>query len=286
MKTSLYIRLACAIVCLVVLEPICVMGADAKLPRQFRIFDATFYSDKPVLSNWGIENIPIVYSGTLWDRNEDRNNLPREERVAMLAKQIESSSHSELAVIDIEHWPWVEHQGNVVQGMGKFLTVLEWFKKYAPSVAFGYYGVPPVPDYDSGHADESAARYQGWKKQNDRIIQLAAASQALFPSLYAFSPNKEQWVKSAIAHIREARRYETHAPVYVFLWPQYHEITRGRALEFLDRQFWRMQLETAMQHADGIVIWGGWDIKKNTRMKWDGNAPWWLETVSFLEGKQ
>lgn len=283
---SLWSHITYVIVFVAALEPISVMGAEETLPRQFRVFDATFYLEKPVLSNWGIESIPIIYSGELWDRNEDRSHLPREERVATLARRIESSSHNKLAVIDIEHWPWVEHQGDVAEGMRKFLTVLEWFKKYAPSVAFGYYGVPPVPDFDSGHADESAARFQRWQKQNDRIVHLAAASHVLFPSLYAFSPNREQWVKSAVSHIREARRYDTHVPVYVFLWPQYHEITRGHALEFLDRQFWRIQLETAMQHADGIIIWGGWDIKKNKPMRWDDHAPWWLETVSFLQRKR
>jgi hypothetical protein len=261
-------------------------GASPTQPLRFRAFDATLYTNKPDFENLGLESIRVIYSGELWDRNEDRKKLPREERVALLARGIASNTQNKLAVIDIEHWPWVEHRGDVRLGMENYMTVLEWFKKYAPSVRFAYYTVPPVPDFDNARAGESTWRYHLWQKQNDQIALLAQASQALFPSLYSFSPNREDWVKSAISHIREARRYGTGVPVYVFLWPQYHEITRGQPLAFIDREFWRIQLETAKQYADGVVIWGGWDLKKNKPMIWDDSAPWWLETVSFLNQNQ
>lgn len=253
---------------------------------QFRVFDATAYMGKPDMEQYGIEKLPVIYSGQLWDRNEDRKNLPREARVAMLARELASNAHNQIAAIDIEHWPWVEHRGDVGLGMQKFMTVLEWFKKYAPSVSFGYYTVPPVPDYDSASADPLTWKYKGWQKQNDQIRPFAHACQVLFPSLYSFAPNRKQWIASAIGHIQEARRYGTGVPVYVFLWPQYHEITRGLALQFVDKEFWRIQLETAKQHADGIVIWGGYDLKKNKPMIWDDTAEWWFETKSFLNMNQ
>ena len=267
-------------------ESIQASGATPDPSPQFRIFDATFYTNKPDLRKFGIKKIPVMYSGLIWDRNEDRINLPREERVAVLAREIAANAQNTFAVIDIEHWPWVEHKGDVPLGMKKLITVLEWFKKYAPSVSFGYYAAPPVPDFDSANAVETTWRYIRWQKQNEQIALLAQASQVLFPSLYSFSTNREQWVKSAISHIREARRYGTGVPVYVFLWPQYHEITRDRALEFVDKEFWRIQLETAKQYADGIVIWGGWDLKKNRTMIWDDSAPWWVETILFLSKSQ
>jgi hypothetical protein len=41
-----------------------------------------------------------------------------------------------------------------------------------------------------------------------------------------------------------------------------------------------MELETARQSADGIVIWGGF------QQTWDNDAPWWLETQKFLKETQ
>ena len=282
MTRTIWIGLVELCISLALCGPMQAAEATTKARHQFRVFDATLYMNKPDLSKLGIDKIPVIYSGVLWDRNESRVDLPREDRVAAISREISSSDPNKPAVIDIEHWPWVEHKGDVSLGMKKFITVLEWFKKYAPSLSFGYYAVPPVPDFDSGYADKTTERFYRWQKQNNQLAQLAHASQVLFPSLYSFSPNREHWIKSAAAHIQEARRYGTEVPVFVFLWPQYHEITRGHALEFIDREFWRIQLETAMKHADGIVIWGGWDIKKNKAMLWDDNAPWWLETRSFL----
>ena len=286
MKTKMWGALFGLLVELSIGDPVSAVDKLSTPRQEFRVFDATFYTDKPDLEPYGIEALPIIYSGQLWDNNEDRSNLPREERVAALAREVESRAQNKIVAIDIEHWPWVEHKGDVALGMKKFMIVLDWFKKYAPSINFGYYTVPPVPDYDSAAAGQLTWQHKRWQRQNDQIVLLAQACQVLFPSMYAFSPNKKLWVASAIGHIREARRYGTGAPVYVFLWPQYHEITRGLALEFIDREFWRTQLETIKQYADGVVIWGGYDLKANKRMKWDDSAPWWKETVSFLGGKR
>jgi hypothetical protein len=37
-----------------------------------------------------------------------------------------------------------------------------------------------------------------------------------------------------------------------------------------------MELETAKQYADGVVIWCGWTET------WDNNASWWLVTQQFM----
>lgn len=251
--------------------------------RSFKIFDSTFYLEKPEFKEFGIEYMPIVYAGEMWARNEDRTQLPKEEVIATFAKKLEATAEHNVAVVDIEHWPWVEHQGDVAEGMRKYLTVLGWYRKYAPSLLFGYYGVPPVPDYDTGYADRDSKRFLTWQTQNDLIAPLANASHVLFPSLYAFSTNTAQWVASAISHIQEARRYGTGAPIYVFLWPQYHDFASPQiALQFLDREFWQIQIDTAFKYADGMIIWGGWDIPKNIAMKWDDQAPWWNATQSFI----
>jgi hypothetical protein len=46
---------------------------------------------------------------------------------------------------------------------------------------------------------------------------------------------------------------------------------------YISPEFWRAQLNFCYKHADGIVIWGGW------QQEWDNDAPWWLETKKFLK---
>lgn len=69
------------------------------MQTEFVIFDATLYEGKPDFSRFGVKNIPIIYAGQLWDPGEDRQRLPREQRVALIART--KLVHSEIAIIDI-----------------------------------------------------------------------------------------------------------------------------------------------------------------------------------------
>jgi hypothetical protein len=114
-------------------------------------------------------------------------------------------------------------------------------------------------------------------------MQMTPYVDAIYPSLYTFYPDQDGWLKYALANISEARRYGK--PVYVFLWPQYHESDPAVAWRFIPADYWRLELETAKQYADGIVIWGGWQYsgkRLNWLLEWDDTAPWWIETQDFM----
>ena len=51
---------------------------------------------------------------------------------------------------------------------------------------------------------------------------------------------------------------------------------------YIDADFWRLQLETVAEHADGVVIWGGWDFDHNRPARWDERVPWWQATRASL----
>jgi hypothetical protein len=40
-------------------------------------------------------------------------------------------------------------------------------------------------------------------------------------------------------------------------------------------------LNTVYQHADGVVIWGGWG--DNGPESWNEEAPWWQVTKRFMQ---
>jgi hypothetical protein len=163
------------------------------------------------------------------------------------------------------------------------MSVLRWFNDAVPEVLVGYYGLPPIRDYWRAIKDQNTPEYLSWQAENDRLRPLVDGVNALFPSLYTFYTDRDGWVKYAIASIREARRYPGNKPVYVFLWPQYHPSNLFSGLKYLPADYWKLELETARQYADGIVIWGGWEIDKNAKAQWDDNAPWWQVTKKFIE---
>jgi hypothetical protein len=245
-------------------------------PKPFLVFDGTLYSNKPDLSAYGIRPITIAGAGKFgpdWYKQADR--LPNIESVNAAAREAQQKGHG--VVLDIEHWPLKGSPDSVRDSLTKYMTVLQWFRAAAPGLSIGYYGVPPIRDYWRAIKGTASQEHKTWREENDQLRSLAGAVDMLFPSLYTFYPDQAGWKKYAIAQIEEARRYGNGKPVYVFLMSTYHDSNRILGGQYLPADYWLLELETAKQYADGIVIWGGW------KAKWDDSAPWWKTTKEFME---
>lgn len=250
-------------------------------PKPFLVFDGTLYSNKPDLSAYGIQPITLAYAGQFgadWNKTADR--LPDLPAVQAVAREAQLKGHG--VVLDIEHWPLTGSLDAVHDSLTKYMTVLNWFRAAAPGLPVGYYGAPPVRDYWRAITDTSSQERKSWMAENDQLRALAYAVDILFPSLYTLYPDHAGWRKYAIAQIEEARRYGGGKPVYVFLWPQYHESNLTLGGRYLEADYWLLELETAKEYADGIVIWGGWG-SDNRPAKWDDSAPWWNITKEFMK---
>ena len=220
------------------------------------MFDGTLYKDKPSLDAYHVRPITVLYESRLFVANQSPAAMPPETIVRSLAYELRSSP--EPVVLDIERWPLKGDRLAVQSTVGKFLSVLSWVKGEAPNVPFGIYGTVPVPDYWRAIRDPVSAEFQSWQQDNDRLEGVSDRVDALFPSIYTFYTDRQGWVTYAIAQIAEAKRKAKGKPVYAFLWPQYHESNRVLGLHPLDPDYWELQLNTVYQHADGVVIWGGW----------------------------
>ena len=253
-------------------------------PKPFLVFDGTLYSDKPDLSVYGIRPITVAYAGSFgsdWYKQADR--LPDLQAVQAVARDAQQKGH--VVVLDIEHWPLGGSPDSVQDSLTKYKTVLQWFRDAAPGFSVGYYGAPPIQDYWRAIKEASSQEHRAWMAENNRVRSLAGAVDVLFPSLYTFYPDQAGWKKYAIAQIEEARRYGNGKPVYVFLWPQYHDSNLLLGNRFLPEDYWLLELETARQYADGIVIWGGWGTD-NSPARWDENAAWWTVTKKFMKNRE
>jgi hypothetical protein len=255
-----------------------VQGQAVTPKHQFPVFDATGFTQKPDLTQYGLKPITVVYYAFMWDESKgpDAGNLPDSDRISALAQLANQSTR--VLVIDIEHWPLTGDDDTVAGSIKKFETVIKWFKAPAPSLKVGYYGVVPIRDYWDA-LQEGSPRYVSWQKKNDNVASIAKLADVLFPSIYTFYEDRNGWLKYAIAQIQEARRHADGKPVYAFLWPQYHNSNKKLANTFLPGDYWRMELDTARKYADGVVIWCC-----SNKQAWDGKAPWWLETQDFLSG--
>jgi hypothetical protein len=251
--------------------------------KAFLVFDGTLYSDKPDLSVYGIRPIKVVYAQEFSpDWFKDANRLPPQSAVQAVAQKAKLRGNE--VVLDIEHWPPRGSPDLVHDSLTKYMTVLDWFRVAAPGLAVGYYGLPPIRDYWRAIKGTESQEHKSWRDENDQLRSLAGAVDVLFPSLYTFYPYQPGWKKYAIAQIEEARRIGGGKPISVFLWPQYHNSNRILGGRDLPADYWLLELETAKEYADGIVIWGGWGTD-NRPAKWYENASWWKLTKEFMKNK-
>jgi glycosyl hydrolase family 56 (putative hyaluronidase) len=245
--------------------------------HEFLIFDATLYRDKPDLSVLGIKPLKVIDRGFL--QQSDRGDAPDKDLIKALVAKLPKDA-ARTVVIDIEHWPVTGEATTVLDSISKLHAVIAAFKTYAPEKAFGFYGLLPIRDYWRALQGPGNAKYQQWQAENDRLVPLAVDVDALFPSIYTFYEDQIGWIKYAEAQVCEARRL-SNRPVFPFLWPEYHDSNRTLRGIYLDARFWRVQLETMRNTADGVVIWGGYDLQRNRPRDWDENAAWWQQTKQF-----
>lgn len=272
-------------VCLCALVAYGAIGASSAAPRgggtasgQFEVFDATLYSGKPDMRRFGVSPITVIYEHRLWKKGESKRNVPSESAIREVAEEAARVGHP--VVIDIEIWPLVGDDAVVDANVDKYVWVMERMREAQPSLQMGYFGRAPIEVYHRAKLPRLHPQYMGWSRENERVAPIAQAADFVFPSIYTFSDDRAGWRAAAIENIRQARRYGK--PVYVFLWPYYSEKSPVHAREPLPRDYWRLQLQTVYEHADGVVIWGGWDPARWAPAAWDENAEWWHELRAFI----
>jgi hypothetical protein len=244
--------------------------------RPFRIFDATAYVGRPDWSRYGIEPIHIVDRG-IWA--DGRRSGPTDP--TLVRRYVESLPRDNAPIVlDFEQYELTGSDGAARTALVDLRGIAAAFRAAAPGRKIGFYGIVPIPDYARSLAGAGSAPYRAWQGHSNRMRTLQGNVDFLFPPAYTVDPDQRAWTAFATSQICEARRLSAK-PVYVFLWPEYHE---GSPLsgQYLDSAFWRLQLETAYRLADGVVIFGGYDIAANRPRNWNPQAPWYAPTLAFI----
>lgn len=246
--------------------------------RRFRIFNATVYTGRPDLSRWGIEPIHLIDRG-IWAGGRGPAGVVDPGLVRAYVQGLPSDGAP--IVMDFEMYP--QHGELAVQrdSLARLSGIARAFRAAGSQRQLGFFGVLPIAE-NNRPQHPGSRDYGDWQRDNDVFAPLNGLVDCLFPSLYTAQPEREIWLTLATAVLSEARRL-SDKPVYGFLWPEYsdhHPTLRGQSLE---REFWQLQLRTLLQHADGIVIWGGNDMVRGSDVlrPWDERAPWWEVTKRF-----
>jgi hypothetical protein len=249
-------------------------GAAAALPATgaevgpgkpaFRIFNSMIYRALPNLQLLGMPR--LLSTGTLWRASVPHSEVDPDGVTAAVRELVGKTSDF---YFDLEEWPLQNVASQVIAtNIDKLAQVASIARRAAPQLKFGFYDMAPRATYWP-LVLQKAPELAEWHDLNRRSAVIAANCDYTFPSLYTFYNNLRDWQAAARGVLQEARRYGK--PVYPFLWPQFHDSNAEYKGTYVPRDFWRQQLETVRDHADGFVLWGGY------LQRWDENAPWWQE---------
>jgi hypothetical protein len=242
---------------------------------EFKVYQNLAYQGMPDLERFGIRRAQIVGRG-FWVDDSKRNAADPAKIRQLLAKY---PRDDEPMVIDIEHLPISSKNPSSAANVDALIQIVDAFRSVDPGKKLGYYAIIPQADYWRALDIPVGARAQ-WQRDNDLAQRLEPHVDLIFPSIYTFYDDRVGWVKRAETAVCEARRL-SKKPVIVFLWPEYHE-SATKAGEYISPDYWELQLRTIHRVADGVIIFGGYDIQAKKVRKWDDPA-WWSVTRKLLD---
>ncbi len=249
--------------------------------RRFVVMDALLYADKPDMPALGVAPLRVVYQQELLRTNPDR--LPPRDDVEQFARTL--GAGPALICIDIESWPiYMQDDPTIRRSVKYYASLLRWLKEAAPHLRFGYYGVAPVRDYFRAlkHERQTPA-YSRWLRENELARPAVQDAAVIFADLYTFYDDEHATAAYMIENLKQARLSAAGRPVYAFLWPQFHEGGQYTDRRYMPARLWATVIDVARKHADGLVLWGGYDFEKDGQAPWDDGRPWWSRTREFLQ---
>jgi hypothetical protein len=244
-------------------------GAPASPPRSFALYNTTPCYDELGMAGFGIVEMPFFRQSKFFASGADVGGPPDLGKAAALAEQMKGTK--EPMMLDIESWPTIGDDDVVAETVARYESILDTMLAVDPSLTIGFYGVPPVRNYNAPVSGDPT-KIANWHANNDKLVSLAEAEGIVFPSVYTFYNEPDDWVTYAIANVEEARRLAPDKAIAAVVWPRYHDDETG----FIDQSFFALQLDTLYEHADAVVIW---DFAGSTC----DAEPWWNATKAFAE---
>lgn len=260
-----------------------------KKRKEFKIYDALLFKNKPNLSVHGLSDIIMIYDDSILDKHSRHptNLNARVFNKGRLDRFLDKYKPAKKVPIcfDIESWwlmpPYLQ------ASIKKYVEVLSYFKKRNKNNPVGLYGVLPYADaYINEHlrGNKNKNWLSEWELINNSLEEIVEHSDISFPSCYTRTKDINIWKKSVDMQIEKIKKYGKKIPIYAFIWPQYYAAGFSYNNDFIDSTMWREQLEYLYKKCDGIVIWGPpFNLATRAPINWDDKAGWWLETKIFIE---
>lgn len=248
--------------------------------HAFEMFIHTGYKHAPDFSKYGFSKSTIIYEQQIFGAKERKYNVSQQNLNKVSA--IVLTENSDYVIIDIETWfeNWrSKSNSQKMEVISGYSNALEEFRRALPGHKFGYYGV--VPAWAHWDVIRSDKLLRNWGVENELRKSIFESVDVIYPSLYTYHENPEEWKAWATLTLAKAREMANGKKIIPFIWPNYHQssVPYKKGNKELPSSYWRMQMEFVKNNADGFVIWNGGLGNKG---EWVDSMPWWTEVQSFI----
>lgn len=239
-----------------------------KPEKEFLLYDRLAYPGKPDLSADGLLPIKLIYEiGLLTEGKIDMDKI---------SARIKEANEAGIKAVstDIESWYWGRKYSNasLKDSLNK---VFDAFRAGIEDVSVGNYGVPIGTLNIARNVESMAGKTNEeiisiWKERNIRL-EAGEVSDVLYPSLYIYSPDIEQWIEDLKTTVEYIRTYYPDKKIVGYIWPQYYDWkTNPNYMQFITEEKFLQMLEAAYDHIDGVVLWAhGRDTDNKTKVNWE-----------------
>lgn len=260
---------------------------QANAASKASIRSALIYSGAEDLHAFGIERLPIIYEGDVFDPGE-LNVQPNFDRLkrSVLAQMVRYDS-TEIC-IDIERLKLFSKTGTVNQeNFDRLRELIKRLNSEFPSKKFGLYSLAPYPDYWSvSQVSANPGPLEAWRQKSRIASSALAECGVLFTPLYTFYDDIDAWLRFADHHHAMAMEIAKGRDIYFLLWPSFHEGGKFKDNRFVPTYMWERQLRWAEAKSANILLWGGWDGATRGPAKFDSTAEWWKVVVNVKKSSQ
>lgn len=242
-----------------------------------KIFDALTYLNKPSSAQLGLLPITLLYSGNnnFWPTAPvDSNGLYTFTEPNLSALTTLCSGATTPIILDIENQGNAYYSDWTATWLPAFQQVVNTAKA-ATSQPVSVFVPMPLPDRDQIMARPGSSWYITVQNQNNLYAPLASLCDFMCPSLYAQSTDRSRWQLWARNMIDESRRI-SGKPVYPFI-ANYYQI--APTYLSLERGFYAQMLNLVRGYADGVILFGGWQVTAET---WDPTQDWWRSVKEMM----
>jgi len=238
--------------------------------KQFVLYDAMYFKNKPNLEKDGLKPIILLYESTLTkpDPDNPKKVILDPEKISTQAK-LAAQRPEVIVSTDIEKW-FGDGSVSSDEMNNRFGILFDAFRKENPKVKIGNYGVAPsnlcVYRFYDKNKTSNDILVSKWKESNKRRFASIQNCDILFPSVYMAEPDIKSWKQDLITTINEIKLYNKDKPIILYLWPAYYDAPWSEYNRLImDSQIWKEMLEISYEYADGAVIWAS-NVDKNKQV--------------------